>query len=70
MFRELSKSHSLLTLSRTCEALAVVEVHDLHAHGKHELVDGTCGGKGEERQKKKVRKEGACAAGRINPYLK
>jgi hypothetical protein len=30
-----------LTLSRTCKALAVIEVHTLHALGKHDLVDST-----------------------------
>jgi hypothetical protein len=33
-------THSL-TLSRTCDAFAVVEVHTLHALGEHDLVDST-----------------------------
>ena len=40
-----------LTLSRTCEALAELEVHGLHAVGEHDLVDGTCGREGKERKK-------------------
>ena len=47
---------------RTCEADALVEVHALHALGKHELVDGACGKEGEEREKNKVRKEDTSAA--------
>ena len=47
-----------LTLSRTCEALAVAEVHGLHAFGEHELVDSACGWEGEVREKDKVRNEG------------
>ena len=39
--------HSFLTLSRTCEARAAVEVHGLHAFGEHDLVDGTCGREGQ-----------------------
>ena len=54
--------HSYLHLSRTCEALAVKEVHGLHALGEYELVDGTWEREGEERKKDKVRKEEACAA--------
>ena len=53
----------LLTLSRTCEALAEAEVHALHAFGEYDLVDSTCGREGKERKKDKVRKEEACAAG-------
>ena len=34
-----------LSVSRTCEALAVEEVHGLHALGEHDLVDRTCGWK-------------------------
>ena len=49
-------------LSRTCEALAAVEVHTLHALREHDLVDGTCGGEGKERKKDKVRNEEAGAA--------
>ena len=41
-----------LTVSRTGEALAVRKVHFLHAHGEHDLVDGTCGSEGEERGKR------------------
>ena len=54
----------LLTLSRTCEALAEEEVHGLHALGEHDLVDSTCEREGKERKKDKMRNEEACAAGR------
>ena len=51
VFREPSDHHSRtthpLTLSRTCEALAPLEVHGLHAVGEHELVDSTCGREGK-----------------------
>ena len=53
-----------LTLSRTCEVLAEAEVHALHAFGEHDLVDGTCGREGEEREKEKMRNEEARAADR------
>ena len=53
-----------LTVSRTCEAIALLEVHGLHAFGEHDLVDGTCGREGDEKEKEKVRNEEACAAGR------
>jgi hypothetical protein len=33
--------HSSLTLCRTCDARAQGEVHALHAHGEHDLVDST-----------------------------
>ena len=36
-----------LTLSRTGEARAPLEVHLLYAHGEHDLVDSTCGSEGE-----------------------
>ena len=52
-----------LTLSRTCEAVAPIEVHGLHTHGEHDLVDSTCGREGEERKKDKVRNEESRAAG-------
>ena len=45
-------THTLL--SRTCEALAVLEVHAMHAFGEHDLVDGTCGREGKEKKKEKV----------------
>ena len=63
LINELNKyePHSSLT-RRTCEALAVSEVHTLHAFGEHDLVDGACGREGEEREKDKVRDEEACAA--------
>ena len=61
MFRE-DDLHSSLTLSRTCEARAQVEVHILHAVGEHELVDSACGREGKERKKDKVRNEEARAA--------
>ena len=44
-------------LSRTCDALAALEVHCLHALGKHDLVDSTCGWESKEREKDKVRNE-------------
>ena len=50
--------------SRTCEVLAPSEVHALHAHGEHDLVDSACGREGKERKKEKVRNEEARAAGR------
>ena len=50
----------------TLEAIAVGEVHVLHALGEHDLVDSTCGREGEEREKDKVRNEEARAAGRQN----
>jgi hypothetical protein len=60
--------HSL-TLSRTCDALALVEEHGLHAHGKVQLGDIPCGerkyGKAK-RGKDKLRNEEASAAGRQN----
>ena len=52
-----------LTLSRTCEAIAEAEVHLLHAHGEHDLVDSACGREGKEREKEEVRNEETCAAG-------
>ena len=55
MFKEPSDHHSSLILSRTCEATALLEVHALHAHGEHELVDGACGREGEARKKEKGR---------------
>ena len=55
-----------LTLSRTCEAKAVAEVHGQHAFGEYDLVDGTCERKGKKRKKEKMMNEEACAAGRIN----
>ena len=54
------------TLCRTCDAIAVLEVHALHALGEHELVDSTCG-EGEESKKDQMRNEEARAAGRT-PY--
>ena len=59
--------HSSLTVSLTCEVIAVLEVHGLHALGEHDLVDSTCG---RERQKRgeriKMRNEEARAAGLQN----
>jgi hypothetical protein len=49
-------------ISRTCEAIAFLEVHILHAFGKHDLVDSTCGQEDKEREKNKVRNEEARAA--------
>ena len=45
-----------LNLSRTCEALAVAEVHGLHAFGEYDLVDGPCGREGEERKRRREEK--------------
>ena len=59
--------HSSLTLSRTCDALAPIEVDTLHAFGKHDLVDGTFGWKGGVREKDKMRNKEARAAGRSKP---
>ena len=42
--------------------MAALEGDLLHAFGENDLVDGTCGRKGEERKKEKVRNEEACAA--------
>ena len=63
---EYADHHSTLTLSRTGETKARLEIHVLHALGEHDLVDGTCGREGEERKKDKVRNEEACAAGRVS----
>ena len=52
-----------LTASRTCEAIALLEVHGLYAFGEHDLVDSASEGKA---RKDKVRNEEACAAGRKN----
>ena len=52
----------ILTFGRTCEVIAVIEVHFLHALGKHELVDGACGKEGEKKEKDKMRNEGCTAA--------
>jgi hypothetical protein len=41
---------SLILLRRTCEAIAVVEVHFLYALGEHEFVDGTCEKDDKERE--------------------
>ena len=60
-----------LTLSRTCEARAVLEVHGLHTLGEHDLVDGTCGREGEKRKKDETRNEEAHALNRnvvAKPY--
>ena len=51
---------------RTCDVLAVLEVHTLHALGEHDLVDSTCGREGKEREEDKVRNEEAC--GWPQPY--
>ena len=47
-FREpfLTITHPL-TLSRTCEAVAVAEVHGLHSFGEYDLIDSACGREGE-----------------------
>ena len=39
-----------LTLSRTCEAPAVLEVHGLHSFGKLQLGDVTCKKKDREEE--------------------
>ena len=54
--------HSSRRLGRTCEAPAVAEVHALHAHGEHELVDSACEREGKEREKDETRNEEAHAA--------
>ena len=46
-------SASLILDSRTCEAVARIKVHFLHAVGKHDLVDSTCGWEGEEGKRRK-----------------
>ena len=56
-------STHLLTLSRTGEARAPLEVHGLHAHGEHDLVDSACEREGEVRERNTVRNEGGRAAG-------
>ena len=33
--------HSSLTLSRTCEIIALHKIHGLHAYGEHDFVDST-----------------------------
>ena len=38
-----------LTVSRTGEAPAKLEVHGLHAHGEHDLVNSAYGKEGTER---------------------
>ena len=50
IFRKMTFTHPL-NLSRTGEARAPREVHGLHAHGEHDLVDSTCGSEGEERER-------------------
>ena len=50
--------------SRTCEALAQLEVHGLHALGEHDLVDSACRWEGEETENDKVRNEETRAADR------
>ena len=52
-----------LTLSRTCKALAVIEVHTLHAFGELELVDSTCGWECGVRENDQMRNEETRAAG-------
>ena len=52
----------------TCDALAVGEVHTLHAVGEHDLTDITCGWEGEERKKDQMRIEEARAAGRSGSH--
>ena len=41
-------------ISCTCEVIAALEVHGLHAFGEHDLVDGTCRREGKEKKKEKV----------------
>jgi hypothetical protein len=52
MFREPADHHSSLSLSRTVEAVARLEIHGLHAFGEQELVDGTCEREGKQRGRK------------------
>ena len=56
-----------LTLGLTGEAFAAREVHLLHAHGEHDLVDGACEREGKKREKDKMRNEEACAAWAVKP---
>ena len=42
VFNKYEPSASLILDSRTCDAIAVAEVHGLHALGEHDLVDSTC----------------------------
>ena len=49
-------------LSRTCEAQAAGEVHALHVHGEHELVDSACGREGKGRETDIMRNEKVCEA--------
>ena len=42
-----------LTLSRTFEAPASLEVHGLHAFGEYDLVDSACGREGGEGGRRK-----------------
>ena len=70
--------HSSLTVSRTCEAFAVAEVHFLHAHGEHELSNVPYGRgkerrkrvKNEGRRRRNMRNEGRAEAGRKNYLIK
>ena len=62
--------HSSLTLSRTCEACAVAEVHVLHSFGECQLVDSACGWECKVREKDKVRNEEACVAVRQKLFNK
>ena len=61
-------THNLL--GRTGEVRAACEVHTLHAHGEHDLVDSTLRVGGKEKENEKMRMEGRAAAGRLKPYLK
>ena len=45
-----------VTLSRTGEAIALVEVHGLHSHGKVHLPDVRCEKEQRERRKEVVKK--------------
>ena len=45
-----------VTLSRTGEAIALVEVHGLHSHGKVHLPDVRCEKEHRERRKEVVKK--------------
>ena len=60
----MSITHPLL--GRTCEAVASMEVHTLHALGEHDLVDSTCRWEGEETEKETMRNKETSAAGRQN----
>jgi hypothetical protein len=50
LFNNYNHHSSSNSHSRTCEAIAAVEVHSLHAFGEHDLVDSTCGREGKKKK--------------------